>query len=447
MDLLSAHTALSSLELIARGGGGGSSSGDGEGMGIAAIGYFPCHVVSSFFAKHISVIVGIVVGSILACIIAVGAAYLLWPFFIFEMLLVVGGAVAGVITGSQNLFGKIAAKVKKTREKVTAAASKDPAWHEASLQQTISTTFAHFQNDWTNFNVEHIKSYTTPRYYHHVSLMLSALHVMGRQNVVMNPVVKSQFVTDIHDNVDNSQDTFTAAITAKADDKLVDTTSNKIIYTDNSEFTEYWRFVRDGHTWRLDGIEQATADESQHSSALYRFATDHNMFYSLDWGWLLLPQRGQLFGQAKFKTSDVNNHVIGQWNGILVQLYTYMPVALNSNYPAYQIAQITLPKSYGGIIVKRKSLMNFTPRGYQKITFEWPDFNKRYVVYATDIDKVTSFELLNPKFMADLYDKNLKIDIEVVDNVVYLYSKVNAGERRYPEMMEVLQQAFRELKL
>jgi hypothetical protein len=68
-------------------------------------------------------------------------------------------------------------------------------------------------------------------------------------------------------------------------------------------------------------------------------------------------------------------------------------------------------------------------------------------VFATDMDKVTSFELLNPKFMADLYDKNLKVEIEVVDNVVYLYSKVGANEVRYADMLDILKQAFRELKL
>jgi hypothetical protein len=175
------------------------------------------------------------------------------------------------------------------------------------------------------------------------------------------------------------------------------------------------------------------------------FAQENGMFYSLDWGWLLLPKRGQLFSKSSFVNSDINNHVIGQWNGIIVQLYTYRPnKQTNVNY---QIAQITLPKSYGGILIKRKGLLNFAPSGYQKVSYEWPDFNKRYAVFATDADKVTSFELLNPKFMADLYDRDLKVEIEVVDNIVYLYSKVGLQENHYPDMLEILRQAFRELKL
>lgn len=434
---------------MARGGGGGSGGGDdGGGGGIAMLGYLPCHFASSLATKHISMVAGLIVGGVVAVAVTIAAFALLLPFFPFEAVLVMIGAIIGVVTGSQNVFGKIKAAVKKTRQKVTAAASKDPAWQEASLQQTITTTFTQFQQDWSTFNLDRIRTYTTPKYFQHVSLMLSALHLMGRQNVAREPQLQSTFIADMQDNADNSKDHFTAVITAKADDQLIDIKdNNKLLYADKSSFTEYWHFVRDDHTWRLDSIEQATADASELHGPIYQFAAENNMFYSLDWGWLLLPKRGVLFGQAKFKTSDINNHVIGQWNGIMVQLYTYRPVAQNTSFPNYQIAQITLPKSYGGIIIKHKQLFNFAPRGYQKITFEWPDFNQRYVVYATDMDKVTSFELLNPKFMADLYDKELKVNIEVVDNVVYLYSKVTAGVTKYPQMMMILQQAFRELKL
>ncbi len=447
IELMSTADFVPVLELMARGGGGGSGSGDGgSGGGIAMLGYLPCHFTSSLCAKHISVPTALIVGSILALAIAIGACFIFLPYLPFEVALIAAGAAGGVWTGSQNIFGRIKAAVKKTNQEVTVAASKDPAWHETALQNTVTHTFTHFQNDWSTFNLDHIRTYTTPRYFQHISLMLSALHVMGRQNVVMEPKIHSQFVADINDSDDNSKDTFTAVITAQANDKLVDTKQDKVIYTDNSSFTEYWHFIRDNHHWQLDGIEQATADIGQLHGPIYQFATQNNMFYSLDWGWLLLPQRGILFGRAKFKSSDINNHVVGQWNGILVQLYTYRPAA-NVDYLNYQIAQITLPKSYGGIIIKRKQFFNIAPRGYQKVTFEWPDFNKRYVVFATDMDRVSSFELLNPKFMSDLYDKKLKVNIEVVDNIVYLYSRMTANETKYPEMMAILQQAFRELKL
>lgn len=444
-------SALPVLEVIARGGGGGSgggSGGSGGGSGIGAlffVGYIPTHFVGDWTTRNYSRGLGAVVGSLVGFAISLVAALLFLPFFPFYWGLVVAGAVVGAWTGTLNLIGKMRSKVEANKKIIAVAATADPVWDEASLHERITQTFTDYQNDWSHFNLEHIRSYTTDRYFTHVSLMLAALKVMGRQNVVGNPQLRQHYIANIVDHKDNSKDSFTAVIVGQANDQLIDTAQNRTLYTDSSQFTEYWNFKRVGNQWMLDSIDQATADLYQKHTPLSTFAEENGMFYSLDWGWLLLPKRGQLFSKSNFMRSDINNHVIGQWNGIIVQLYTYRPnKEANANY---QIAQITLPKSYGGILIKRKGLLNIAPRGYQKITYEWPDFNKRYVVYATDADKVTSFELLNPKFMAELYDKNLKVEIEVVDNVVYLYSKIGLGEKQYPEMLEILRQAFHELKL
>lgn len=40
-----------------------------------------------------------------------------------------------------------------------------------------------------------------------------------------------------------------------------------------------------------------------------------------------------------------------------------------------------------------------------------------------------------------------KVNIEVVDNVVYLYSRIAKGEMRYVEMMDILQKSHKELKM
>ena len=114
------------------------------------------------------------------------------------------------------------------------------------------------------------------------------------------------------------------------------------------------------------------------------------------------------------------------------------------------VGQINLPKSYGGILVERRGKLLSrlkAPRGYNKVSLEWGDFNKRYQVYATDKNQVTSFELLNPSFMAWLYDQDIKVNIEVVDNVVYLYAKLSANEQRYESMLEILKRSHKELKM
>ena len=60
---------------------------------------------------------------------------------------------------------------------------------------------------------------------------------------------------------------------------------------------------------------------------------------------------------------------------------------------------------------------------------------------------MASFELLNPGFMGWLYDQNLRVNIEVVDNVVYFYADVLPNGDKYAEMMTVLQKAYKELKV
>lgn len=443
--LYAAAHALPTLDIIARGGGGGSSSGDGGGGGIFAVGFFPPYLAGDWCTRRFNRLTGAIVGGIVALVVIVFFSIIALVIAPFEVFLIIISAIIGAVMGTFNLIGRAKEAAKKVKKKVVAAASTDAAWQEEKLQARVAQTFTDYQNDWSNFNLEHIKTYTTERYFNHISLMLAALKVMGRQNVVSNAQILEKYIAEISDSADNSKDNFVVIMRARADDTLWDVTAREQLYTDNNPFVEAWRFVRSGDTWLLDSIDQETADISQKHDPLKKFAEENGMFYSLDWGWLLLPKRGRLFKLSNFKRSDINNHVIGTWNGIIVQMYTYRPS--RDQYENYQIAQITLPKSYGGIIIKRKKFLNITPSGYMRLSYEWPDFNNRYAVFATDIDKVTSFELLNPKFMADLYDKNLKVEIEVVDNVVYLYSKVGVGETQYPEMLEILRQAFHELKM
>lgn len=79
---------------------------------------------------------------------------------------------------------------------------------------------------------------------------------------------------------------------------------------------------------------------------------------------------------------------------------------------------------------------------------EWGDFNKRYEVWASDMERVTSFELLNPSFMVKLQELPFEVNIEVVDNVVYLYSlKAKVNPQVYETMLTILYQAFKEMRL
>jgi hypothetical protein len=373
-----------------------------------------------------------------------------FAFGAFIDLLIFGGVALGIHQGTNDLVAKMIHKAKKTKNTLAVAASQDPAWQEASLETYIRETFMKYQQDWSNGAYAQMHTYLTPNYYHHAALMMAALNQLGRRNETTGVVIESLQIVDADDEIDNAHDNFTAYISARAIDSLIDTATGEKLYVDVRPFSELWHFERSGSSWLLAGIEQTTANANKKIVAVQRFAERSNMHYSLDWGWLLLPKRGQLFSKSSFGKSDIDNHVIGVWQQTIVQLYTYQAMPDQST-PVYLIGQMTLPKSYGGIIVKRKSFLSslaMAPSGYKKVSLEWADFNNRYAVYATNPEQVTAFELLNPSYMAKLYDSNLPIDIEVADNVVYFYTKSTLNrDETYPQMLDILAGAYKELRL
>lgn len=439
----------STVTLFARGGGGGSGGGGDGGSILILIGYLPAYFTTKTVNKKLGTSPAYIAGSVVGLLVTM-VMFVLSPGL---GIITLFAAAFGVWQGTHDFMAKLLRKAKRAKKTLKHAASQDPYWQEANLEARVRQVFTEFQQDWSKFNLENMKNYLSPRYTTHIHLMMIALHQMGRRNEVTEPTIKQLQIVDAVDHADNEHDAFSVLIEASAHDTLIDTKTNETIFTDKSSFEELWHFDRENNSWMLEAIDQATADGMKKIPALESFAHERKMFYSLDWGWLLLPKRGQLFSKAQFGKSDINNHVIGAWGTIIVQLYTYIPSMKNAENNNYLIGQINLPKGYGGIIIKRKTKglgwFQRKPRGYQKVSMEWPDFNKRYSVYATDVDQVTAFELLNPKFMADLYDKNLHVDIEVVDNLVYLFTKVAKGPRhdKYSSMLDILTQAHKELKL
>ncbi|HZL08278.1 MAG TPA: DUF3137 domain-containing protein, partial [Candidatus Dormibacteraeota bacterium] len=379
----------------------------------------------------------------------------LWMFAGFFGVLIGLGAFVGGPAGYFGWFGKISARSRKQAEqKITAAASQDPAWNEATLKSRVETVFATFQKDWSTFNTDNLKTYMTPTYAYHNQLMLLALQQRQRRNDVQSPQLIEAYPVDVEDEAGNSQDRVTFFIHGKAHDLLLENINGQEqqLFADDSDFYENWHFVRSGTDWLLDDISQYTADTSMTRSDVEVFAQANGLYYSLDWGWLLLPRRGQLFKGGKFGVSDINNHVIGVYQNLLIEIYTYIsnPRSNDSNAAQYVIAQTALPKRYDSIIVEAKeggigSWLSRTPKGYNKLSLEWPDFNKRYTVFATNAEQVTAFELLHPVYMEKLFALPFKVSIEVVDNVVYLYTKDKKAD--YDLMYAVLKDAFTEMKL
>jgi len=460
------YILLSSLsKLIAFAGGGGSGGGGGTGGGdssggggvafIFLIGYAPMHLIGAFVRKlkkkEAEWIAGQIIGWLICIVALIGliilSATITGLFFIAAI-----GAPFGMAAGLYNLFGRLK-QSKSTKLALQKAEQSDSAWNEAGLTGYSKKIFMQYQQDWSNFNIDNMKSYMTDNYHNHAKLMMAALKIANRRDNVMSPVIDNALVTSLNDEVDNSNDTVIIGFTAHADDQLMDTSTNKVLFRNKSSITEFWRFKRTGNNWLLDGIQPSTANMWSHNQTLETFASQQGFYYSLDWGYLLLPSRGQIFGKGQFGVSDINNHIIGLYKNIVVQLYTYNENP-NAQYGSdkFLVVQTSLPKSYGNIVVRQNKKLQLGIRGLQKVSMEWGQFNSRYEVYATSSEQATSFELLNPLYMQKLQALNFEVNMEVVDNILYLYTAIKydattSNLTEYQTMLDLLKDAFEQMKM
>lgn len=434
------------FEQFARSGGGGSSSGGSDGGGgIALIGYFPSYYLAKFIKKLLSRPVALTI-TIAVGVIASVLVFVLMRFNIFSVLIAVG-IWSGWSAAMFDFWDKMKKRLKKADADLAAA-----GWSEEALKQTATQLFIQYQYDWSRRDSSNFANYMTPYYATHAGLMVRTLAEMNRQNIVSDVKIIRTDTSVVSDSADDSQDSFSMFIEAQANDQLLDLVTGQTIYTETKPFIEEWSFQRRGQTWVLSGIRQSTEEPSLAEQDMRQFAQAKSMFYSLDMGFLFVPKRGQLFKEGQIQQSDINNHVVGSYNNHLVQLYTYRNTT-GDNAKNYLVGQINLPKSYGGILVRRKQgLLGglgslFAPKGYAQYTFEWPDFNNRYAVYATESDRLATFELLNPGFMAFLHDNFSDVSIEVVDNIVYFFAEKKSTRSDYEQLMQLLERAFKELQL
>ena len=59
--------------------------------------------------------------------------------------------------------------------------------------------FERYQYDWSTYGLDSIKNYTTPRYYAHATLFLSALHQLGRANLMREVNIINTAIIGIED--------------------------------------------------------------------------------------------------------------------------------------------------------------------------------------------------------------------------------------------------------
>jgi len=406
-----------STHSLARGGGGGSSSGGGGGgfsSGTSSSGGY----------------VGGTSGS------DQNDSYLVWPALIFFAIFLIYRYIAKKYVDQSRAVGA------RPEGFIDPFSSKNATPEEKKLATAAKDTFMKFQKSWSDFDIKSIKGIVSDEYFKKMTLELTILNNYQRQNIMEDTKISNAFIFKQNDY--NAG--FAIYFVASAKDRLVDVKAGKDLFVDNSVFSETWHFNKSGYGYVLDRIDQSTADATKYDSGISEFAKSNGFYYDPDFGWLMMPTRGAIFGPAGFGRADINNHVVGYYKGIVVEFYSYEPRA-ESGIKAMTIAQAILPKRYDDILVTEKSWYRFKPKqkGLTKINTESNAFNRKFAVWAAKPDRATSFELLAPNFMERIYGLDFEINIEVVDNVLYLYSP--GTDSNYQEMLGVLGWAFEEMKL
>jgi hypothetical protein len=384
--------------LLARGGGGGSGGGGGGGGG-------------GFGGSGSG-------GS--------GSLGLFGNIIVLSVLIII--SVAGAYLNRKHLKAReVAGEKELEAEHVDAVA----------LKTRTSEIFYAFQEAWSSFDLDAMKEVLSYNYYKRMVLELNVLKNEHRADIMKEVRLGELFIYDVQG------DAVTMRVSATAQDSLMDTAEDRVLFYDATPFIEFWHLLKESGSWKLDLITQQTENASLVEGEITDFAKKNDFYFDPDFGWLMLPNKGVLFSSSTFGASDVNNHVIGYFRDKIVEFYTYIPRPNGANY---LVSQAVLPRSYHNILIKRKGFFNFTPRGLRAITLESGEFNSHFRLFADPQDQVNSLELLSPNFMDKINGLPFDLNIEIVGNFLYFYTK-DRGVASYDSMLEVLSWAFDEMKM
>lgn len=415
--------ALSQLAVpriaLARAGGGGSGGGGGGGGG----GFSSSHSYSSRS--------GVPVAPLTAGEWAIALVFTVITIIVIAVLIKVASA-------------RMAKERAARQARLAEAARRDPAWDPQALDARVKEVFFAFQQAWSELDIQTMSGLLTDEYFRRMVLELTVLKNMKRRNLMEDVVLFSSEMLSFEDADDDAKDRFETKVFASAADKIVDDKTGKVLHVDTEGFTEYWTFRREAGAWKLDGIRQSTESAAMLEKDISDFAAKNGFYYDADFGWLMMPDKGAIFGAHGFGTADINNHVIGYFRGKVVEFYTYVTRS-GSNETNYLVAQAILPIEHHDILIRKRQWMMAVPKGLREISMEFGDFNKKFQVCADPADDVSTFELLSTNFMSRYYDLPFDLHIEVVSNVLYLYTTTRKVS--YDQMLGILSQAFDEMKM
>jgi hypothetical protein len=151
-----------------------------------------------------------------------------------------GGAAAGILMLPLIVFGAIASwlirrkRIKKAETRQRQAQARDATWSDDVIEHRVTDVFYSFQKDWSEFNAENMKSYLTPQYHYHISLILGALQQMNRRNDMKNVSLDKLTLFAVDDSENDERDRFDVEVSASVTDNLVDVSSGKVLHKNPS---------------------------------------------------------------------------------------------------------------------------------------------------------------------------------------------------------------------
>lgn len=145
---------------------------------------------------------------------------------------------------------------RKTKEKLSNSAKKDPVWKKESITKRIREIYFAVQENWSMQNIEGLKPYVSASLLSQWEAKIEWMKYRYEQNVLENIHLIDKKVIYLHDDCDDSKDYFFAYIQGKMKDSTIDTLSKLTIEKHTSIFVEYWRFLRIDNTFYLDAIFQ-----------------------------------------------------------------------------------------------------------------------------------------------------------------------------------------------
>lgn len=145
---------------------------------------------------------------------------------------------------------------RKNKKKLEQSATKDPVWQEENIIHHIEEIYYAVQTAWSNKDLETLEKYLTPSLFESWKLKLEWDEYRYQQNILENIRLLDQKIIYVNDDKDDSNDYFIVYIQGKIKDYMIDTIDHNVIQENDSQFVEYWRFLRIDNSFSLDAVFQ-----------------------------------------------------------------------------------------------------------------------------------------------------------------------------------------------